>query len=107
RGPSCVRRAPLVPRTHAGPLPLSFAQERLWFLDQLAPGSTAYNLPAALRLEGALDVPALARAPTSRGGARRPGPRPQPPRRGTAACDLAHHVRHRPWPAGPGDRGGA
>jgi amino acid adenylation domain-containing protein len=46
-----------VPRT--GPLPLSFAQERLWLVDRLAPGSPAYNLPVALRFTGALDVPAL------------------------------------------------
>ena len=42
------------------PLPLSFAQERLWFLDQLDPGTSAYNIPAALRLRGTLDLPALA-----------------------------------------------
>src|SRR4029077_4295492 len=40
--------------------PLSFAQERLWFLDRLEPGSAAYNLATALRLSGDLDVPALA-----------------------------------------------
>ncbi|HEX8437261.1 amino acid adenylation domain-containing protein, partial [Archangium sp.] len=44
-----------------GPLPLSFAQQRLWFLEQLQPGSTAYTIPYALRLEGVLDVAALER----------------------------------------------
>ncbi|HZN54796.1 MAG TPA: condensation domain-containing protein, partial [Candidatus Polarisedimenticolaceae bacterium] len=39
--------------------PLSFAQQRLWFLDRWEPGSSAYNLPAALRLRGALDLGAL------------------------------------------------
>ncbi|HEX5718532.1 MAG TPA: condensation domain-containing protein, partial [Thermoanaerobaculia bacterium] len=49
-----------VPR--AGALALSFAQERLWFLDQLDRGSAVYNLPFALALSGILDVPALAAA---------------------------------------------
>jgi amino acid adenylation domain-containing protein len=40
--------------------PLSFAQERLWFLDQLGPRNAAYNLPYFARLEGPLSVPALA-----------------------------------------------
>ncbi|MFL6289707.1 MAG: amino acid adenylation domain-containing protein [Thermoanaerobaculia bacterium] len=45
-----------------GPAPLSFAQERLWFLDQLIPGASAYNIARAFRLAGPLAVPALAAA---------------------------------------------
>ncbi|MFP2963913.1 amino acid adenylation domain-containing protein [Myxococcus sp. 1LA] len=40
---------------------VSFAQQRLWFLDQLQPGQFTYNVPAALELEGRLDVDALRR----------------------------------------------
>ncbi len=43
-------------------LPLSFAQERLWFVDRMDPGSTAYNLAMPVRLGGPLDVRALERA---------------------------------------------
>src|SRR5882724_1072592 len=44
----------------ASRIPLSFAEEGLWFLDQLAPGSAAYNESIGLRLRGPLDLPALA-----------------------------------------------
>jgi amino acid adenylation domain-containing protein len=50
---------PVIPR-HAGPAPLSFAQQRLWFIDQLAPGSPLYNNAVALRAEGPLDSAVLA-----------------------------------------------
>ncbi|HEX6749718.1 MAG TPA: condensation domain-containing protein, partial [Longimicrobium sp.] len=50
---------PIVARLHDGEAPLSFAQERLWFLDHLQPGGSEYNLPAALRLRGALNEDAL------------------------------------------------
>ncbi len=49
-------------RTQAGPYPLSFGQQRLWFLDQLEPGNAAYNIPAAIRLNGPLNVNALAQS---------------------------------------------
>src|SRR4030095_13142735 len=39
--------------------PLSFSQQRLWFLDQYEPNSSVYNIPSALRLAGKLNVPAL------------------------------------------------
>src|SRR4029077_440260 len=42
--------------------PSSFAQQRLWFLDQLEPGTAAYNLPRAFRIAGPLDPDALAHA---------------------------------------------
>jgi amino acid adenylation domain-containing protein len=50
---------PLVRIPRNGPLPLSFAQERLWFFDQLEPDSGAYNIPRALRLRGQLDKESL------------------------------------------------
>lgn len=46
-------------RPDPGPAPLSFAQERLWFIQQLEPSSAAYNVPTALRLLGPLQVHAL------------------------------------------------
>ncbi|HEV7514904.1 MAG TPA: condensation domain-containing protein, partial [Thermoanaerobaculia bacterium] len=53
---------PLQVAPRNGELPLSFAQERLWFLDRLEPGGSAYNISAAVRLVGPLDVPAFAAA---------------------------------------------
>ncbi|WP_230989936.1 non-ribosomal peptide synthase/polyketide synthase [Rhodococcus oxybenzonivorans] len=52
-------RPPLVARDTDGPAPVAFAQQRLWLLGQLAPGSAAYNVPFAVDLDGALDVEAL------------------------------------------------
>ncbi|HEX9936442.1 MAG TPA: condensation domain-containing protein, partial [Longimicrobium sp.] len=53
---------PLVPVDRAAPLPLSFAQERLWFLHQMAPEDTGYNGPWPSRLRGRLDASGLERA---------------------------------------------
>ncbi|HEX6041750.1 condensation domain-containing protein, partial [Longimicrobium sp.] len=50
---------PVVPAPRDGPLPLSFAQQRLWLVDRMDPGSAAYVIPYALRLRGALDAAAL------------------------------------------------
>ncbi|MBV9773009.1 MAG: amino acid adenylation domain-containing protein, partial [Gemmatimonadetes bacterium] len=52
------------PRGTDGPVPLSFAQQRLWFIDRMEPGSSAYNLPTGLRLRGALDHATLERTLT-------------------------------------------
>ncbi|HEU0054994.1 MAG TPA: condensation domain-containing protein, partial [Longimicrobium sp.] len=51
-----------IPARGEEPAPLSFSQRRLWFLDRMAPGNAFYNLPSAMRLRGALDVPALERS---------------------------------------------
>jgi amino acid adenylation domain-containing protein len=51
--------AGLVAVSRDGTLPLSFGQERLWFLDQLDPGSAAYNIAWTVRLSGALNPAAL------------------------------------------------
>ncbi|WP_437966992.1 amino acid adenylation domain-containing protein [Sorangium sp. So ce260] len=62
RGPGGAPAAgapPLVPVPRQGPLPLSFAQQRLWFLAQLEPDSAGYNMTAAVRVEGELDTALL------------------------------------------------
>ena len=53
---------PLTPAHHSGPQPLSFAQQRLWFMDRLHPNSTFYNISGAVRLSGELDLAALEHA---------------------------------------------
>ncbi len=48
-----------VPRN--GSIPLSFTQQRVWFIDRMAPGGAAYNIPAAVRIKGFLDLTVLER----------------------------------------------
>lgn len=55
-------RPPIVLADRSAEFPLSFQQQRLWFLDQLEPGSTAYNVPFVWRLRGVLHTEALRRA---------------------------------------------
>ncbi|HSU17580.1 non-ribosomal peptide synthase/polyketide synthase [Longimicrobium sp.] len=54
--------AAIEPVERGGPLPLSFAQQRLWFLEQLGTAGAAYNVPTAMRLRGELHRAALLRA---------------------------------------------
>ncbi|MFJ1764720.1 amino acid adenylation domain-containing protein [Amycolatopsis sp. NPDC088138] len=62
RGGGGTRRPALVATARSGELPLSFAQQRLWFLGEWEGSSATYNIPVALRLSGVVDVPALAAA---------------------------------------------
>ncbi|WP_029573512.1 non-ribosomal peptide synthetase, partial [Pseudomonas syringae] len=55
-------RLVITPAQRSGALPLSFAQQRLWFLAQLEGGSAAYHIPAGLRMRGSLDQASLQRA---------------------------------------------
>ena len=59
---SAARPAGVTRRAGSAPAPLSFSQQRLWLLDRLEPGSTAYNMPSPIRLRGALDRAAMERA---------------------------------------------
>ncbi|MHC4617198.1 MAG: condensation domain-containing protein, partial [Planctomycetota bacterium] len=55
--------APILPRpSDLVNIPLSYAQQRLWFLDQLVPGNTAYHLASIIPLRGTIDVPVLQRS---------------------------------------------
>ena len=58
--PAAAVAEPIPAAPPEGPYPLSFAQQRLWLIDRLAPGSPAYNVSLALRLTGRLDPAALA-----------------------------------------------
>ncbi|WP_187776384.1 non-ribosomal peptide synthetase [Antrihabitans cavernicola] len=53
------QRPPLVPQQRPARIPLSLAQQRMWFLNRFDPGSSVNNIPAVIRLTGDLDVPAL------------------------------------------------
>src|SRR5262245_59536655 len=54
--------ARVTPRGMSGEFPLSFAQEQIWFLDQVERGNPAYNIGALVRFHGAMDVVALEQA---------------------------------------------
>jgi acyl carrier protein len=57
-----IELSPIVPISRDRQLPLSFSQQRLWFIDRFEPQSAAYNVPASVRLRGRIDVPALEQA---------------------------------------------
>lgn len=57
--------ARITPRPSGAEVPLSYAQERVWFMDQLAPGEAAYHIAVPLRVRGPLDVDALRAALTA------------------------------------------
>ncbi|HEV7508323.1 MAG TPA: amino acid adenylation domain-containing protein [Thermoanaerobaculia bacterium] len=57
-----ITAAPIEPAPRDGDLPLSFAQQRLWFMEQVDPGTPVYLIPAAVRLSGPLDAEVLEQA---------------------------------------------
>lgn len=58
-----AQRQPAIPRlSRPDPIPLSFAQQRFWFLDRLMPDSSAYNIPKGIRLKGPLNLSAFRNA---------------------------------------------
>jgi len=57
-----VALSPIIPISRERELPLSFSQQRLWFIDRFEPESAAYNVPTSVRLRGRIDVPALEKA---------------------------------------------
>src|ERR1041385_1510636 len=59
RGERATER--VVGRRNGEQIPLSFTQQRLWFLNQLEPDNAIYNVPAAVRLQGNLNIEALER----------------------------------------------
>ncbi|MEU7864914.1 condensation domain-containing protein, partial [Nonomuraea sp. NPDC049141] len=64
-GPDDVARPPVLPVSREQALPLSFAQQRLWFLAQLEPDSVEYNNPTSIPLPGDLDIAVLRAALTA------------------------------------------
>src|SRR5690606_38053290 len=60
--PGGARPAVIRPRPPGTPVPLSHAQERLWFMEQFAPGTAAYTVPVVLRVGGRLDSKVLSAA---------------------------------------------
>jgi amino acid adenylation domain-containing protein len=59
KGIRASRRRTVSRRSTEGPIPLSYAQSRLWFMHHLEPGNSSYNIPITMRLIGPLDVNAL------------------------------------------------
>jgi len=60
--PVDFKAKPIPKRKVFSPVPLSFAQKRLWVLDRLVPGNAFYNFPTALRLQGTIDLPVFERS---------------------------------------------